>query len=683
MALSSLFIILCLISLRQVIFYKYILVIIVASVTWLSSGQVRPAFDTVGEEQEEPAEIPKKKIASRVVSWNVKNEGAFVDSLIIDTVYHHYHNYHPVYKNSITNTYTGNYGGAYLNNDFSLRNYGTGFYFARTHDAYLLTPERIEFYNTTTPYTMLDYSQSENKNRQNETRFNVLHSQNVNQNLNLTFRFDQAKSDGQYNYQESRNNSISLYSSYNSERVNAYAGFISNRIRNSESGGMADDNQLLQIEKSEYITMLLTDAKSEIKNSYLFATGEYLIGSGPEPDEEEKFRPFASAIYHIRLEHFIRQFWEGEKSNNSEYFPEYFLNPEFTHDSVRFRSLRNQFQLLFHESAQKKFSFGQRAFIGIDLVSRLFSAPGYNNPVYPFHEGVFENVYYLGPFPRYNKKTYTNVYVGGGIFRHLGDFWTWDIEGKQYITGFLAGQTELKGVLSKPVQILGDSLAGFRIRAELVNRVPDYFQQEFFSNRYQWKNDFVNEQNMNASFEFYVPARKLEAGVRYSLFNNFIYHGDKGLPMQTNSEQLILSAYAGKEIKWGNFGLNARVLWQQASAGQYIHLPGLSVRLVPSYDLLIAKVLYTQFGMDVRFNTEYYADAYNPATGFFYLQNEKLLGSYPYMDAFANLKLKRTRVFFQYMNLGSHFLNKPYFTALSHPMNRATFRLGVAWSFYN
>jgi hypothetical protein len=126
-----------------------------------------------------------------------------------------------------------------------------------------------------------------------------------------------------------------------------------------------------------------------------------------------------------------------------------------------------------------------------------------------------------------------------------------------------------------------------------------------------------------------------------------------------------------------------QILWQKVSDSRFIHLPELSARLVLSYNMVVSKVLFVQMGADARYYTEYYADAYHPATSFFYLQYKKLIGNYPYIDLFADLKLKRTRVFFQYMNLGSLFLNKSYFTSLHYPMNKATFRLGVAWSFYN
>jgi hypothetical protein len=663
--------------------FKFISIIILGFMPLFLLGQIRPEFDSIGEENEQTDRKSEKYVKSRVVAWTLKNLGASIDSVKLDTLNNFYHNYHPIYNLSISNTYTGNYGGAYSSNDFSKRNYNTEYYFARTHDAYLLTPELLKFYNTTTPYTLLDYSQSENKNRQNETRFNVLHSQNITPDLNFVFRYDQAKSDGQYNYQANNNNSIALYSSYNKERLNIYGGFISNRIRNQENGGMVDDDKLLEVEDPEYISMRLVDARSEIRNSYIFAAGEYKVGTKATIDDKEEFKPVASAVYFIKMSSYLRHFWEGEKSDNSEFFPDYFLNPEFTHDSARFRSLKNQLQIVFHESGQKKFSFGQRAFIGADVVSRSFAAPGYDKPVYPFHSGRFENHLYLGPDPRWNKKTYANMYVGGGIFRRLGNFWTWDVEGLQYVTGYLAGQTEIKGILSKPFIFWKDTLASFTIKGELLNRVPDYFQNEYFSNRFQWKNSFINEQIMNASFGFSSPKRKLETGIGYSLINNFIYHGKDGIPAQTRNEVLILSSWLNKNFTLGPFGLNTWLLWQKASAQQYLHLPELSARLAPYLEFVISKVLFSQIGIDARINTKYYADAYNPATGFFYLQNEKLLGGYPYLDAFANLRLKRTNVFLQFMNVGSRFLNRPYFTALNYPMNKMTFRLGVSWSFYN
>ena len=93
--------------------------------------------------------------------------------------------------------------------------------------------------------------------------------------------------------------------------------------------------------------------------------------------------------------------------------------------------------------------------------------------------------------------------------------------------------------------------------------------------------------------------------------------------------------------------------------------------------------MHTQLGVDVRYNTAFYADAYDAATGRYYWQNQKKIGNFPLVDVHANLKLKRTRVFFQWLNAASDFLNGDFWAAPDYPFYRRAFRLGVAWSFYD
>jgi hypothetical protein len=645
------------------------------------SAQIRPGIENRDEESVKK-KAKEKNVIPRVKAWRIDGYGAFIDSVRIDTLLKNYHNYNPVYKNTITNSYTGNYGGSYINNDFSKRTFQTEFYLLRTHDAYLLTPSQINFYNTTTPYTLLDYSQSEHRNQSNETRLNVLHSQNISPRLNVTFRYDMAKSDGQYNFQKNKNHFIALYSNYSGEKINICGGFIFNRISNGENGGMSNDDDLLNSE-TNYVSMRLTDASSEYKNAYLFAGGEYKLGKIKETEDSTDFRPVAGFIYSFMLSNNQRLFKEGATEDNSGFFPVYYLNSGFSNDSVSLNTVTNLVQIKLYESEQKKYSFGKRVFAGIEYTGRSFAAPGYSEPVFPFHQGNFANYVYTGTSARWDKRTYANTFVGGGIFRQAGKFWTWNFDGRQYMTGFKAGQTELNGFISKSVHLSHDSLSLIRIEGNLLNRVPDYFQQKYFSNRVKWNNDFHNEQLMNASFAFVSPKYNLEAGVRYSLINNFIYHDTLGIPAQTKRELLLISAYVNKEFNLGKFNFLTKLLWQKVSAPQYIHLPELSARISLSYNMVLAKVMYVQLGADTRYNTLYYADAYQPATGFFFLQTKKKIGNYPYIDAFANFKLKRTRIFFQYMNLASLFLDAPYFTVLHYPMYKATYRLGVAWSFYD
>ena len=95
------------------------------------------------------------------------------------------------------------------------------------------------------------------------------------------------------------------------------------------------------------------------------------------------------------------------------------------------------------------------------------------------------------------------------------------------------------------------------------------------------------------------------------------------------------------------------------------------------------KALYGQFGIDVRYCTLYLADAYMPATGQFYLQNEKKIGNYAYVDLFANFRIKTFRFFLKYEHLNAGFSEKGYYTVPHYPMAGGTFKWGIRWQFFD
>ncbi len=619
-------------------------------------------------ESAESSQKEVKEIKPGVSLWYLTNYGAFQDSTKLDTLQDYFHIFHPLYKEVITATYVGNYGTPAIDNNFLNRTNHTNYFFAQSRDWYILTPEKLKYFNTRTPYTRMDFSQSENKSKNNETRFNVVHSQNINPWWNATFRVDLAKSDGQYVAQEARNNSVALYSSYAKDFLNIHAGFITNSLRNSENGGLTSDSLLFEQRDARYWNVNLSSSQSRFSHTYFYATGEYRFGKfieTGEEGEEDKFRPILGIIYSSEVS-LNKQDFIDEEDDNNEFFANTYYPDFYTRDSIRFNQISNVFQLKQYENADKKYSFGKRAFIGFDI----------NRGEMP---GELEGDSMI---LRTNIK-YANSYVGGGIFRETGRFWKWNFDGKFYFAGRNAGQTELSGLIYKPFPFLGDSLASISFDGKIENIAPDYFQERFNSNHYKWWQNLNMEQRMTVGGTFRMPGRNLEIGAKYAILNNYIYNDTLGIPTQTPDEILVFSAYLDKDFNYRGLHLRTRVLWQKASNDEYIHLPEWSAFVSGYFQFTISKVLLTQIGSDVRYNTKYYADAYAPSTGLFYLQNEKKYGNYPYIDVYASLRLKRTRVFFKYMNVGTHFLDGEYMTAQHYPMNRATFRLGVSWAFYD
>jgi len=188
---------------------------------------------------------------------------------------------------------------------------------------------------------------------------------------------------------------------------------------------------------------------------------------------------------------------------------------------------------------------------------------------------------------------------------------------------------------------------------------------------------------MTVRGSFISPKRRFELGANYSLINNYIYYNTEGKPAQTSEELLVVSLFADKDFAFRNLHFRTRMLYQKASNQAYIQVPDFSAFVSLYYKFVISNVLYSQIGVDTRYHTLYYGNAYSPETGLFHVQQETKIGNFPYIDAYANLRLKRTTAFFQMMNIGTYLLDGTYFTTPHYPMPRATFRLGVAWAFYD
>lgn len=623
-------------------------------------------FEEFGADKEENTEeeAEKKKVEPYIGGWKLIDFGAFRDSVGLDTLLDNFHSYHPVFINSVTSTYLGNYGTPGMDNDFFNRKSNMEYFFLKSREAYILTPATIQFYNTRTPYTQLDLTQSENRVLKNETRFNVFHTQNVNPYLNFTFKINLAKSAGQYTAQEAKNNFITLYSNYNSPILSVYTGFITNNVKNNENGGLTDDALIFNGAESQLLNVNLNASKSLFRSNYYFLNGEYRFGKIISTEKDSAlFRPLFGLLFNTQFEQHKHNFIDEEDSDNN-FFKNTYFGEDYIRDSIRFNRLNNVFHLKQYENSQRKYSFGKRAFIGIDFVKT--TSPGADTV----------NI-------TYDINNYSNVFTGGGIFRETGKFWNWKFDGKIYLLGAKAGQTELGGVISKPFRVVQDSMAAFILTGTINNIAPDYFQEEFYSNHYRWKNNFNMEQRMDAGGSIVSPGYKLKLSANYALINNYIYNNYEGIPSQTGKELLVLSAFVDKDFNYRKFHLRTKVLWQKTSDENYIHLPDLSAFVAMYYKFVISKVLYTQIGVDTRYNSKYYADAYSPSTGLFYLQNEKKYGNYPYIDVYANLRLKRTRAFFKMSNIGTNFLDGEYFTTPHYPMPRSTFRLGVSWLFYD
>ena len=685
---------------------SYTIILLIFACAYLSA-QVRSSLGNTSEFGEnEPSEMgeslnekgvqKKKSVPSVIKNWQLDGYGAMLVKSDLDTTLNFFHDYHPYDKISFSNTFTGALGGAYISNDFFKREYNSDFYFFRSFDAYALFPSQIQYFNTTTPYSLLEYSQSENKNVRTETRFNVFHSQNVNEKLNLAFFYNQARSLGYYDSDEddTKYHNIGLFGSYQADHVVVHGNLIFNRVRTEEDGGVEPDQDL----KEDQLNLRLNDAYGELGNTTLHFSNEFRIGKYIEEEKEneefitEKFIPRTGFIYEVEFSGNKRSFLKSDVEDG--FFENVYLNKEETADETKYSRLTNIFQIKFYEAPDRKYTFGKRVFIGHDQLWYRYPEMDNNSTEivfdvpdrYLFDYGQFIIQGYtwdIAPSVQYSfRRKQHNSFLGGAVYRTEGKFWQWNASGKMYFGGYRSGQTELEGYINKPLKLWSDTTS-LRVEGSLKTLVPDYFEQNYYSNHFRWKNHFNNINELIIRGKIQSQKFKTSIGLNYALIGNYIYNNEDALPAQVNGEFLILSAWLDKDLESTHWLVRSRVLWQSVSAEDYIHLPDFAAYLSLNYRTVISKVMHAQIGFDTRYTTKFYADAFEPSTGRFYLQNEQKIGNYPFVDFHVNLKLKRTRAFFNLMNVTSGLLDGNFWAAPSYPLYKRTYRIGVAWSFYN
>ncbi len=616
-----------------------------------------------------------------------------VDTSILD-----FHIYNPPFKNSVSVQTLGNVGNSYQPGDFfQRRTAGRDFLFQKNYYDYGSWPGGIKFYNVTKPYTLLTYGQWFANRPKGETILKVFHTQNINKHINFGFFYNSIGSQGKYLNQQAKDHSTGFFSSGNFDRYDYWLAIGNNKFENQENGGLPNPKDIENPDiKPENISVWLSDVKSTNTHFYGTLTHQYKLGTWKEmKDKKEIFQQFIPrvALTHVLdIQKSTRLFTEADPNPSFVFADDrgtaYFYGKDnvpyinktagtatspATIDRSGQTVISNRFALKFLEATDRKYTFGKQIFIANDLV----------NVSFPQQELVTDSAgVQHAPLGLVQNHNYSNTYIGGSAYRTDGRFWSWTVAGKSYLQGRNALDYELSGAIEKPVRSSKDT-SFVRIFAKMSNRTPDYFYEHYYSNHYKWENVFDKTYTLRLGATLNKPGWRFKAAVNYAIINKFVFVNEQALPEQAKSEFSVAQAMLNKDFKFGGLNIRNWAVFQQTTTDKYIALPSVSLRNSTFYEGIYAKVLHFQLGVDTRYETTYYADQYSPATGMFYRQTKEKLGDFAWIDAFANLKLKRTAFYIKYTNLASQFVRGGYFTSPGYPAPVATLLFGLSWSFYN
>ena len=576
----------------------------------------------------------------------------------------------PAYNRTIASEWLGNMGLPSQSAIFADRhstNIAGDFLFRHTYYDHYLSTDRVYFFNTLKPYSNLSYATG-GLTHHGEDHLTGRFSINANQRLNFGLYADYVYGRGSFYKQSSDDLNGYINGSYRDKKWNVYFIAGLNNFRNFENGGILNDSYLGNIADPYDIPVKLSNAWSIYKSFYLYANGQYHLGyeqEDPNDSEKTNFIPAMTIGYSVKYENSQKKYLETAITEG--YYQHNYYSNTVSSDTAANHFLKNVISFTMNEGFQKWAIFGVRAYAEIDMDRNM--------------RMIADSTY------AYN--TEALVAVGGELFKRKGHT-TYGVNGKVFLLGRdqrlafdVTGDFNSSWNISKK-----DNLRMFlNAEGHIKSTNPSYFTEHYYSNHFIWENQFDNTWSARAYGKIGIPYKYCDfsIGAGWQGLKNYIYFDHNALPAQDKDHFI--------QIISGDVKLNLSVWWlhwdNQVSV-QYSTQPDiLPLPLISAYSNFYLKtkffkqLLTFQLGVDCRYNTAYYANAYMPATGQFHLQNTTLVGNYPLMNVYLNLHLKQFRFFVMYYNLSQTFMTPTYYSVPHYPLNPGMIKCGLSWNFYD
>ena len=579
----------------------------------------------------------------------------------IDTLVTGIQRYDPINRPGNYFASLGNTGLAHNNMVYSpfLR---SGFdYGLHSFDKFMFHNDSIHHYWVGRPYTQLYYIMGSKK----EQNLHIDHSQNVASWFNLGLHFRYTNSPGHYNNQKADDKNFVIKTRFQTRnyRYMVLANYIHNNLKLEENGGIVYDTVFEDNTESSRnnIATNLTTANNLIKeNTYYvkqffklskrhrFRLAAESYDSTRIPDQKKiSLGNIALSSVYSRITHLYEQ---SLQDNNGFYMFTYdSLNP--TYDSTFIIKLENEFSWTNADNAKHQ------------LLTFNFAIK------HIYAETTIDTI----------KRFYSQLIPSGEMSFTISDKLKLDFHADVVTGNSYVGNYNLSGKLSF-FSRLGD------LEYKITNALQDAgrFNIYYSSNHFRWDNEFRKQSFLINAFTYHY--KKLQAGFNLINIGSFVYFDTLGFPDQLEEGEgiSILNIHLRKLFTLGNWSIDGRVIYQKASKTEAIRVPEFIGDLSIYYTKdLFKQAAILQTGIDALYNTSYQAYAYMPATRSFYIQNNKEVGNYVYVDVFLNLQIKRARLFLKYINIGSLLEYYNYYTVPSYPMKDGGFRFGISWMFYD
>ncbi|WEK33740.1 MAG: hypothetical protein P0Y53_14710 [Candidatus Pseudobacter hemicellulosilyticus] len=557
-------------------------------------------------------------------------------------------------------------------------------------DPYLYKLSETRFYNTTRPFTQMDYLLG----AQSEQMIQLTHTQNIRPNWNAGFQYRLINSPGFFQNQNTNHNNYRFHSWYQSKnkRYQNFVVLIGNKLQAGENGGIRTDVKYLDSAAFSERSTIPTQLGLNQPGSRNFFTTSIATGSF-----------FTDAHYMMR-----QQYDLGQKDSivtDSSVIPLFYPRLRLEH-TITYNTYKYRFRDNNADSAYYNHNYGiayptnsGNSFFIQDFWKvmvndfSVYQFPDAKNAAQFIKVGAtMENI--SGNFNLRRNGALSRMkdynFLVHGEYRNKTRNQKWDLEayGQFYVHGYNGADYDAYASLKR---LLPGKLGYLQLGFRNVNRSPSmvYDQVSAF---YMGDSLTFNKENITNIFgSLEVPHLKLKLAASYYLLTNLTYFRDIYQPDQSSSPFNILQVTAEKEFRiGGNWNWRTWLVLQQRAGNGPVNMPLLTTRNQVGYDGNLGfKNLRTSFGLEFRYFTAYDAPVYSPLQGqYAYQDTERLSLKLPDISAYLHFRIRTFTAYVRAENLNSldptqgGFLNNNVPT-FNYPYPGLQIRVGIFWTFVN
>ncbi len=551
-------------------------------------------------------------------------------------------------------------------------------------DGYLKTPNNIRFYQTLTPYTLLSYNNTLNK----DYLVRVAHTQNIIPGWNVSFDYQLICPEGNLSGSGAKNHYLDATTNYFSRdsRLQVQAGFIWQSFRIEENGGLNNDSYFTSNQTSNLggLPVVLYNSSSKSLHHNAFAHATYNL---VQQVEKYRHRDSLAVRYDTVSSDSIRMVMDTIELVDT--IP--VGNPHVVNAGV--------FGLEVDYARWKRAAYLSNfsdSLLWSDASATLF----WTNDAYPDHRWHNPLKITLGITPRRLDAIVTTDTSSGPdtlvtsaavnpfakLELALGRL-TFKASGELNSTplGLHSNLHEPDYLSSASLQFDFDTTgnSGIKLLGATSRQTPEI--RILHASNYSLKpitSHHLNLHLFHSSDSGFFRLVDLSANMTH-MSHNVWYDSTLSVCSGTNDFWLY-QAVLTLNLRWRWFHVDMQQFFHYSTDKDQMDAPLWASKNSIYADFhLFRRALRMQVGVDIRYFTAFAPVNYNPATGLFFMQDTET-GNYFWGDAFINLQVKRASIYVKAGHINALWESSPRYFLLPHyPGNRFGLFWGMTWNFFD